>query len=184
MRIDPLTLAAWDRAAERLDPRAEGRPSAFSWPRKSLPTAFRILVAAVAMAACGCSERDGAIRDLTGLEALERLPEEVAALVPEDAILRLDEDRADGAYRIWILQRPGGTWLEFKPKPRGMDRHQMPSSALESILQSRLPSLERGRPLEPHCRFTHWRLADGAEIQIRELITEQGWFASVERLAM
>ena len=146
--------------------------------------AFRVLVLAMTVAPCGCSKRDGAIRDLTGPEALERLPREVAELVPADSVLRLDEDRPDGAYRLWILQRPGGSRLEFKPKPWGMDQHQMPPSALETILQSRLPSLERGRPLEPHCWFTHWRLADGAEIQIRELITEQGWFASVERVAL
>lgn len=185
MRIDPLTLAAWDRASdEGLGPRSEGRPSAFSRPWARLPMALRWLVLAMMMAPCGCSERDGAIRDLTGPEALARLPKEVAALVPADSILRLDEDRPDDAYRLWILHRPGGSPLAFEPKPRGMDQHQMPPSALEAILQTRLPSLERGRPLEPHCRFTHWRLADGAEIQIRELVTEQGWFASVERVAL
>jgi len=183
MRIDPRTLAAWGLVPDRSDPKTGGRPSLPPRVRTGPSIAFLAAVAAVALASPGCMERDATL-ELTGPEALKRLPPEVAALIPDDSVLRLDQDRADGAYRIWILQRPGGTRLEFSPKPRGMDQHRMPPSALESILQARLPSLERGRPLESHCWFTHWRLADGAEIQIRELVTEQGWFASVERVAM
>jgi hypothetical protein len=29
-------------------------------------------------------------------------------------------------------------------------------------------------------RFTHWTLAGGSEIQIREIVTDRGWFASIE----
>ena len=56
--------------------------------------------------------------------------------------------------------------------------------AENQILRSRLPSLAPGAPTEPRCRFTHWRLADGAEVQVREVVTDRGWFASVERVAM
>jgi hypothetical protein len=138
----------------------------------------------MALASLGCGQRGGVALELRGPEALARLPREAAELIPEDSILCLDEARRDGAYRLWILRRPGGAWLSFAEKAKRAEQHRMPSSALEAVLRTRLPSLESGRPLEPHCRFTHWKLADGAEIQVRELITERGWFASVERVAM
>jgi len=144
----------------------------------------RIVVAAMAMASCGCRERGDAAPELTGPEALARLPTEAVELIPEDSILCLDETRQGGNYRIWILRRPCGGWLAFPEKSKRIEQHRMPSTALEAVLRSRLPSLESGRSREPHCRFTHWRLTDGAELQVRELITERGWFASVERVAM
>ena len=71
------------------------------------------------------------------------------------------------------------------PRGRGKpEMHDMPASAIESLIRSRLPSMMTGRPERPRCRFTHWKSSDGAELQVREFITDQGWFASVERVAM
>lgn len=60
----------------------------------------------------------------------------------------------------------------------------MPPSAQEGLFRSRLPGIDRGKPAEPRCHCTHWTAADGAAIQVRELVTDQGWFASVERVRM
>ncbi len=141
------------------------------------------------VAAAGCGRATGGFEELTGPEARRRLPAPVAELVPEDAVLCLDDARADGSYRIWLLRRPGGTWLDVpKAGPRGKaesrpDSHDMPPSALLGVLRSRLPGLDPGEP-EGRCRFTHWRLPGGAEVQVREIVSDRGWFASVERVAM
>ncbi len=136
------------------------------------------------LAASGCGRSGGAGPELSGPEALARLPKEVTSQLPQDVVLCLDESGHDGAYRLWVLRRPDGSRLRFAPKPKGMESHEMPASALRSLLVSRLPSLDLGGPADPQCRLTHWRLADGAEVQIRELVTADGWFASVERVAL
>ena len=140
-------------------------------------------------AAAGCGPGGADSLELSGPEARRRLPAEVADLVAEDVILCLDDTRSDGAYRLWILRRPGGTWMRTPeaPKSRGRGKpemHDMPASAIESLIRSRLPSMMTGKPERPRCRFTHWKSSDGAELQVREFITDQGWFASVERVAM
>jgi hypothetical protein len=125
--------------------------------------------------------------ELSGPEARRRLPAEVADLVAEDVTLCLDEARSDGTYHLWILRHSGETWMRAPKLPRGRGRaetHDMPASAIESLIRSRFPSMSMGRPEQPRCRFTHWKSSDGAELQVRELITDQGWFASVERVAM
>ncbi|MFO0907142.1 MAG: hypothetical protein U0794_02060 [Isosphaeraceae bacterium] len=121
--------------------------------------------------------------ELTGDEVRKRLPEEVSSLVPADAILCHDEEGQHGAYRLWILRKPAGSRIEY-PKRRGLEHHAMPTTALESLLRSRLPSLDSGTPVDRHCHYTHWRATDGSEIQVREIVTDQGWFASVERVRM
>lgn len=154
-------------------------------PRRRTPALILALASAI-----GCGRAGDDFEELTGPEALRRLPGQVAELAPADAVLCLDDGRPDGSYRIWILRRPGGTWLDL-PRARlggkaagGPDSHDMPATALLGVLRSRLPSLAPGAPTEPRCRFTHWRLADGAEVQVREVVTDRGWFASVERVAM
>jgi hypothetical protein len=156
--------------------------------RTDLLRPLRLAVAAWALAVAGCGASGRSSLELGSPEARSRLPEDVAALIPEDVVLCLDEAHTDNAYRIWILRRPGGTWLELPARRgRGKDKvesHNMPPSALLGVLRSRLPVLDAGKPTEPRCRYTHWRLPDGAEVQVRELITDRGWFASVERVAM
>lgn len=158
-----------------IDPRRLLKPAALAW---------------ALAAAIGCGRPGAGSLELAGPEVRRRLPAEVAPLVPEDAVLCLDDARPDGSYRIWILRRPGGTWLEIpaeRPRGKGATRtesHDLPPSALLGVLRSRLPALAPGKPAEPRCRFTHWRLPDGAEVQIREIVAEGGWFASVERVAM
>lgn len=146
-------------------------------PRALVRTGY-VLALAGHLLGCG-----GQNPELTGEEARKRLPEEVARLVPDDAILCHDEEGHEGTYRLWILRAPGGKRIEF-PKRKGLEHHEMPVSALETILRSKLPSLGRGQPVDRHCRYTHWRARDGHEIQIREIVTDQGWFASVERVRM
>jgi hypothetical protein len=152
-------------------------------PGRVLP-ACRVALVALPLLLAGCPGGNGGRSlELTGGEARGRLPEAVVDLVPADAILCHDEEGQEGAYHLWILRRPGGTWLEIPDRERpGFESHDMPPSALEVILQSKLPSLDRGRPLERRCRYTHWHDRDGAEILIREIITDQGWFAGVERV--
>jgi hypothetical protein len=137
-----------------------------------------------ALAVAGCGRSGSTSLELVGPDALARLPKEVASLLPEDVVLRLDETGHDGDYQLWILSRPDGSRLHFTPKVKGLESHEMPPSALRSLIVSRLPSLDLGGPSDTHCRLTHWRLPDGAEIQIRELVTQKGWFASVERVAL
>ncbi len=155
-----------------------------SEPRRS--TRAAVVVWAL-ISAIGCGR--GGFPEATGPEALARLPGQVAELVPEDAVLCLDDARSDGSHRIWILRRPGGTWLTFPTAgPRGKsaiqtETHETPATALTGVLRTRLPSLDPGGPIGGRCRFTHWRLPDGAEVQVRELVTDRGWFASVERVA-
>jgi len=79
------------------------------------------------------------------------------------------------------MRTPEATKGRGHEKP---EKHEMPASAIESIIRSKLRSMSIGRPEQPRCRYTLWRSSDGAELQVRELITDQGWFASVERVAM
>ncbi len=137
--------------------------------------------------AAGCGNGGGESLELSGAEARRRLPAEVAELIAEDTILCLDETRSDGAYQLWLVRRPEGTWMRTPQASRGREKpetHDMPATAIESIFRSRLPSTSVGKPDPPRCRFTHWKASDGAELQVRELITDQGWFASVERVAL
>lgn len=144
----------------------------------------------VLLPAVGCGRGSAAFQETSGPEALRRLPDRLPELVPEDAVICLDDARQDGRYRIWILRDPGGTWMDFsKATPGGkkgvkVESHDMPPTTLLGVLRSRTPGLKPGKPKEPRCRFTHWKAPDGAEIQTRELITDHGWFASVERVAM
>lgn len=153
-------------------------------PRPSRPPR-RTLSAALALALAGSFAGCGGPRslELVGGELSQRLPAEVMKVIPADAVLCLDEDDQEGAYHIWILRKPGGTWIEFPKRKRiDFEHHSMPPTALETILESKLPSLNRGQPLERRCRYTHWRGEDGDEFQVRELVTDQGWFGSVERV--
>ncbi|WP_435020139.1 hypothetical protein TA3x_001667 [Tundrisphaera sp. TA3] len=143
----------------------------------------RLLILLAAASGCGGGLGVASL-ELSGPEARGRLPESVAGLIPEGAILCLDEERHDGALHQWILRDPAGTWLAFPAGKGGPERHDMPPSALETILASRLPGLDRGTPREKRCRYTHWTAPDGAEIQVREILTDRGWFASVERVRM
>ncbi len=102
-------------------------------------------------------------------------------MLPPDAVLCLDETAEGETYRLWIIRKPGGTWLHFPPKLPGFEQHDMPPATLESVLTTKLPSLERGRPIERRCRYTHWHGEGGTEFQTREIVTDQGWFASVEQ---
>jgi hypothetical protein len=154
------------------------------------PVRAAILASWALASAFGCGDAGGRFEEMSGPEALRRLPAQVAELTPPDVVLCLDDARPDGSYRIWILRHAGGSWLKI---PTGSSRdksasrpdsHDMPPSALLGVLRSRLPDLDPGEPAERRCRFTHWRLPDGAEVQLRELLTDRGWFASVERVAM
>lgn len=141
------------------------------------------LVVALIAADVGC--RPGPQGAAVGGEAaLEGLPGEVAALMPLGAVLCLDETARNGAYRLWIFRGPGTRKLDLPQKPRAIESHDRPASALKNLLTARLPNLVLGDPAEPKCRFSHWKLADGAEIQIRELIAGGEWFASVERISL
>lgn len=112
-----------------------------------------------------------------------RLPQSIRGLVPEATVLCFEEQGEGGSYSLFLLRNPGGDWLPApKKKPAGWEQHRMPATALEGLIATKLPSLTTGKPKEPRCLLTHWRDADGAEIQVRELVTEQGWFASVERV--
>lgn len=145
----------------------------------------RVHLAGLFISVVGCFAGCGGSRnlELTGEKARHRLPRDVFGIIPEDAILRHEEEGEEGGYHLWILHKPGGKWITF-PKRKGLEHHTMPTSALEAILQSKLPSLERGEPVERRCLYTHWTAGDGAEIQLREIITDQGWFASVERMRL
>lgn len=148
-------------------PPAQRRPS----------SAALVLTLATCIAGCGGPRS----LELSGAEMRRRLPEEVGAIVPAGAILCLDEEGQDGAYRVWILRKPGGELITFPGRSK-VETHWMPTSAIETVLQARLPTLRRGAPAQRHCRYAHWRSRDGAEVQVREILTDQGWLATVERV--
>lgn len=154
------------------------------------PTRAAILACWALASALGCGGAGGAFEEISGPGALRRLPAQVAELAPPDVVLCLDDARPDGSHRIWILRHPGASWLDIPTgSPRGKsairpESHDMPPSAVLGVLRSRMPGLDPGEPAERRCRLTHWRLPDGAEIQVREILTDRGWFASVERVAM
>ncbi|AMV39253.1 hypothetical protein [Planctomyces sp. SH-PL62] len=153
-------------------------------PTERWMTAAGMGLVAFALMLSGCSPRTAASLELVGRDVRSRVPEQLAALLPDDVVLCLDEERQDGEYRLWILRGPGRERLRFPASLRGLESHRRPTSALTNLLAARLPSLTARSPSESHCRFTHWRLPDGAEIQIREVVLEAEWFASVERVAM
>lgn len=150
------------------------------FPRSMIrPSLAVVLIAAVV--GCRPGPQGGAV---SGEAALEGLPGEVASLVPEGAVLCLDEASRNGAYRLWIFRGPGSRKIDLPRQPRGIESHDRPASALKNLVKTHLPNFVIGDPAEPKCRFTHWKLADGAEIQIRELIAGGEWLASVERISL
>ncbi|WP_165245614.1 hypothetical protein [Paludisphaera soli] len=153
-------------------------------PSERSRAALAVGLVAWTLLAPGCWGSGAASLELVGPEALARLPRAVASQLPDDVVLCLDETGHDGDYRLWILRRPEGSRLQLSPKLKGLESHEMPASALRSLLVFRMPTLDLGGPSDSHCRLSHWRLPDGAEIQIREIVTEKGWFASVERVAL
>ena len=131
----------------------------------------------------GCSGGPGqASLERTGPESRDDLPGSVKAILPGSAILCLEETTQEGAIRRWILRDPAGTWLGAPGSPIRPERHDMPPSALESILATRLPAMDRGILRERKCRYTHWKEADGSEVQVREIVSDRGWFACVEQV--
>lgn len=118
----------------------------------------------------------------TGPESRGDLPGSIRGILPESAILCLEEATQEGAVRRWIFRDPAGTWLGTPGSPVRPERHDMPPSALESILATRLPALDRGTLRERKCRYTHWKEADGSEVQVREIVSDRGWFACVEQV--
>lgn len=56
----------------------------------------------------------------------------------------------------------------------------LPASVLERVLAAKAPWVEPGRSQPDVCRFTHWTRGD-AEYQVREIVTDRGWIATVEQ---
>lgn len=152
-------------------------PTPSSRPCREAARTAALLVTLLMLA--GCTGPRGVEWD--GDEARRRLPREVAAIVPPAAVLCHDEVREEEGYHLWILRQPAGAWLAFPPL-KGFEQHAMPASAIEAVLRAKVPHLPRGHSPDRRCRYSHWRADDGAEVQVREVITDQGWFATVERV--
>ena len=146
--------------------------------------ACRASLAPIGLAwAVGCGTPAPTAIDIRGAEMIGRLPASVRDQVPPRSVLRFEERGEGGAYSLQILHESGGERLATpKKKPTGWEQHRMPATALEGLLATKLPSFPLGQTRESRCLLTHWRDPDGAEIQVREIVTDQGWFASVERV--
>lgn len=126
------------------------------------------------------------------------LPTELSRLLTADVVLCHHEAAESPAqYQLWIFRHPHGAYLDLpvqapsKGRSRrgerrhlheggGPERHELPTSVLERMLAAKAPWVEPGRSQPDVCRFTHWASGD-AEYQVREIVTDRGWFASVEQ---
>ena len=110
------------------------------------------------------------------------MPAELTRLIPAQAVLKHAESTdAPTEYRLWLFQSPAGDWLNWPTDIKGLERHDLPGAVLDGLFASRLSRLDRGNLRQVPCRFTHWMEA-GVEYQVREAVTDQGWFASFEQL--
>lgn len=139
-----------------------------------------LTIGLAALGPAGCA-RTGTQAERSG-EAMRRdLPEELARLLPADVIeCHRESATAPAPYTLRIFRRPGGTWLEFPKKLPGLERHDLPARVLEGLLAAKVPGLDAGRPRSGVSRFTHWSRGN-VEYQVREIVTDLGWFASVEQ---
>jgi hypothetical protein len=125
------------------------------------------------------------------------LPTELSRLLPADVVQCHHEAfESPAPYQLWIFRHPHGSYLDFpvqasregrsRPVERRHlkkgaqpERHELPASVLTRILAAKAPWVEPGRSRRDVCRFTHWSKGE-AEYRVRELVTDRGWFASVE----
>lgn len=134
-----------------------------------------------ALAGGGCAPSSPSVSPAGG-PASGELPPELAGLIPPGATLCHSEAvDSPAAYRLWIFRDPEGAMLEFPDGLPGFERHDLPGSILDGFLGAKAPRLERGNLRGQACRFTHWA-GGGAEYQVREAMTDRGWFATVEQL--
>lgn len=110
------------------------------------------------------------------------LPGDLAALLPEGATLCHSESATEPInYQLWIFRRPESAYLEFPEKLPGLERHDMPASVLLRLIKAKAPWLDPGPANDGACRYTHWTSGD-AELQVREITTPSGWYASIESI--
>jgi hypothetical protein len=130
---------------------------------------------ACAVAGCGAEETRRGAGDLRAA-----LPVELAERLPPGLEVCFDEaSDHPAAYRLWLVRAPGHQWLE-PPRTLGAGHpHELPERILRGMFAAKAPGIDLGAPRHPRGRSTHWKLGE-AEVQIREIVTENGWFASVE----
>lgn len=137
-----------------------------------------IALASALPAGCGGPPRQA---ERSGAELRRELPDELARLLPGTAVeCHRESAGVPGPYTLRIFRCPGGDWLEFPAGLPGLERHDLPASVLGRTLAAKVPGLEVGTPRGEVCRFTHWGLG-AAEFQVREIVTDRGWFATVEQ---
>lgn len=137
-----------------------------------------VALASALPAGCGGQPHQA---ERSGAELRRELPDELARLLPAAAIeCHRESANSPGPYTLRIFRCPEGRWLEFPAGLPGLERHDLPASVLGRILAAKARGLEVGTPRGEVCRFTHWRRGD-AEFQVREIVTDRGWFATVEQ---
>lgn len=110
------------------------------------------------------------------------LPGVLAALLPAGStLLHSESTDAPTEYRLWLFRGPGPRLVALPEDVKGLEKHDLPGAVLDGLLGSRCPRLDRGDLRRVTCRFAHWS-RDGVEYQVREALTDQGWFASLEQL--
>lgn len=138
----------------------------------------------------GCTPTESPER--SGPEMLGELPAGIAEELPDDVILcHRESTETPAKYQLWIFRSPAGALREIpsakgaagpaKPrKAEDTERHDLPASILVRILAAKVPRLEVGTPRADVCRYSHWTAGD-AEYQVRQVVTDRGWFATVEQ---
>ncbi|WZO97808.1 hypothetical protein EP7_004859 [Isosphaeraceae bacterium EP7] len=148
-------------------------------------TEYRWFFACLALLAsglcpAGCGTTGQAER--SGEEMRQELPTELAALLPADvAICHAESVDGEISYRLWVVRREKAELLTLPKSLRGVERHELPATVLTQMLTLKAPGLEHGTPVGKTCRFTHWD-GTGCEYQAREVVTDRGWFATLERI--
>ena len=143
-------------------------------------TRVRLVIALVSLpvvpSGCGHSmtpERSGSQMRLD-------LPDDLARLLPDGVIeCHHESDENPEPYALWIFRDPEGHLLDFPSELPGFERHELPGAVLARLLESKVPRLRPGPPRGGACRYSHWTTGD-TEYQVREFVTDGGWFASVE----
>lgn len=120
--------------------------------------------------------------ELSGAEMLREVPAGLVEFLPEDAVLCHDERSDDGTYRLWILRSPSRTLLKLPDDLPEFQQRRLPASVLVRILDRTAPWLDPGEAEGDSCSFARWH-GEGADLQVREILTPNGWYATVEEFA-
>ncbi len=109
------------------------------------------------------------------------LPDELTDLFPDDAtIVHRESGDEPIPYDLWLIRGSSESFLDLPAAWTGLETHELPESILRRLFEAKASGTQLGASAGGPCRFTHWS-SDQTEFQARELVTDRGWFATLER---